>query len=99
MPELVGKVRRALDRAGPPGVRIVVSGGFICGSIREFEEAGVPVDAYGVGSTLLRGDNDFTADVVRVRRPPGRQGRTRRATQPAPDSRVVVKIDRTAADA
>ena len=25
-----------------------------------------PVDAYGVGSSLLRGQNDFTADVVRV---------------------------------
>jgi nicotinate phosphoribosyltransferase len=26
----------------------------------------VPVDAYGVGSSLLRGQNDFTADVVSV---------------------------------
>jgi nicotinate phosphoribosyltransferase len=26
----------------------------------------VPVDAYGVGSSLLRGANDFTADVVMV---------------------------------
>ena len=34
--------------------------------IREFERTGVPVDAYGVGSSLLRGQNDFTADVVRV---------------------------------
>ena len=25
-----------------------------------------PVDAYGVGSSLIRGENDFTADVVRV---------------------------------
>jgi nicotinate phosphoribosyltransferase len=25
----------------------------------------VPVDAYGVGSSLIRGENDFTADVVR----------------------------------
>jgi len=24
----------------------------------------VPVDSYGVGSSLLRGANDFTADVV-----------------------------------
>jgi nicotinate phosphoribosyltransferase len=24
----------------------------------------VPVDAYGVGSSLLRGENDFTADIV-----------------------------------
>ncbi|MEA2178028.1 MAG: nicotinate phosphoribosyltransferase, partial [Solirubrobacteraceae bacterium] len=27
---------------------------------------GVPVDAYGVGSSLIRGGNDFTADVVQV---------------------------------
>ena len=26
--------------------------------------AGVPVDSYGVGSSLIRGSNDFTADVV-----------------------------------
>ena len=25
---------------------------------------GVPVDSYGVGSALIRGENDFTADVV-----------------------------------
>ena len=26
----------------------------------------MPVDAYGVGSSLVRGNNDFTADVVVV---------------------------------
>jgi len=26
----------------------------------------VPVDSYGVGSALIRGENDFTADVVMV---------------------------------
>jgi len=41
-----------------------VSGGFNADRIREFEAAGVPVDAYGVGSSLIRGSNDFTADVV-----------------------------------
>ena len=24
----------------------------------------VPVDAYGIGSSLIRGQNDFTADIV-----------------------------------
>ena len=47
-------------------MRIVVSGGFDEARIRAFEEDGVPVDAYGVGSSLLRGANDFTADVVTV---------------------------------
>jgi nicotinate phosphoribosyltransferase len=59
-------VRAALDEAGHEHVRIVVSGGFDAAKIRNFEEAGAPVDAYGVGSSLVRGQNDFTADVVRV---------------------------------
>jgi nicotinate phosphoribosyltransferase len=44
----------------------VVSGGFTAEKIQAFEECGVPVDAYGVGSSLIRGENDFTADVVMV---------------------------------
>jgi nicotinate phosphoribosyltransferase len=47
-------------------VRIVVSGGFTVEKIGQFEQAGVPVDAYGVGSSLFQGRFDFTADVVRV---------------------------------
>jgi nicotinate phosphoribosyltransferase len=61
---LVRKVRDALDRDGFERVRIVASGGFTAERIRVFEEAGVPVDSYGVGSSLIRGENDFTADVV-----------------------------------
>ena len=63
---LVCKVRDALDGAGFAGVRIVTSGGFDTDRIRAFEEAGVPVDSYGVGSSLLRGSFDYTADVVMV---------------------------------
>jgi nicotinate phosphoribosyltransferase len=47
-------------------VHIVVSGGFDAEKIREFERVGAPVDAYGVGSSLVQGANDFTADVVRL---------------------------------
>jgi nicotinate phosphoribosyltransferase len=61
---LVRKVRAALDDAGFEDVRIVVSGGFTVEKIRAFEEGGVPVDSYGIGSSLIRGSNDFTADVV-----------------------------------
>jgi nicotinate phosphoribosyltransferase len=61
---LVWKVREALDQDGFERVRIVVSGGFDAERIREFEAKGVPVDSYGVGSALIRGENDFTADVV-----------------------------------
>jgi nicotinate phosphoribosyltransferase len=63
-PRLVSKVRDALDREGFDAVRIVVSGGFTVEKILEFEENDVPVDAYGVGSSLIRGSNDFTGDIV-----------------------------------
>ncbi len=77
--ELVHLVRDALDEAGHPGVRIVVSGGFNADRIRAFEAARVPVDAYGVGSALIRGSNDFTADVVVVDgRPCAKVGREHR---------------------
>jgi nicotinate phosphoribosyltransferase len=61
---LVRKVRDALDDDGFEHVKIVVSGGFTIDKIKEFEEQSVPVDAYGVGSSLIRGSNDFTADLV-----------------------------------
>ena len=61
---LVRNLRGALDAAGHGEVRIVVSGGFTVDKIRMFEERGVPVDAYGIGSSLIRGSNDFTADIV-----------------------------------
>lgn len=85
-PKLVQVVRAALDRAWeswavPPrlldeaqaycrNIKIVVTGGFNAERIAQFEREGVPVDIYGVGSTLLRNDSsvntDFTMDVVRV---------------------------------
>lgn len=64
--QLVWNVRRALDGEGFQQVKIVVSGGFTVEKIRQFEEEGVPVDAYGVGSSLYQGRYDFTADVVMV---------------------------------
>ncbi|MDX6676777.1 MAG: nicotinate phosphoribosyltransferase [Solirubrobacteraceae bacterium] len=65
-PELVRRVREALDAGGHEHVRIAVSGGFDAQRIRRFEAERAPVDVYGVGSALVRGENDFTADVVRV---------------------------------
>jgi nicotinate phosphoribosyltransferase len=66
--QLVWNVRRALDAEGFQHVKIVVSGGFTVEKIRQFEDAGVPCDAYGVGSSLFQGEGnyDFTADVVMV---------------------------------
>ena len=76
-PRLVEKVREALDAEGFERVKIVVSGGFDVEKITEFERLGVPVDSYGVGSALIRGQNDFTADVVLTDgRPSAKVGRT-----------------------
>ena len=73
---LVRKVREALDRDGFEQVRIVVSGGFDAERISAFESLGVPVDSYGVGSALIRGENDFTADIVMTDgRPSAKVGR------------------------
>ncbi|HEV7366743.1 MAG TPA: hypothetical protein VGN76_12925 [Gemmatimonadales bacterium] len=87
-PQLVGNVRRALDAAGFPQVKIVVSGGFTVDKIREFEQQGVPVDGYGVGSSLFQGRFDFTADVVLLEgKPCAKVGREYR-----PNSRLE-KVD------
>jgi nicotinate phosphoribosyltransferase len=83
-PQLVWKVREALDVRGFGEVKIVVSGGFTLEKIREFEDGGVPVDAYGVGSSLIRGSNDFTGDIVLTDgSPSAKVGRTYR-----PNSRL-----------
>ena len=43
---------------------------------RDFEEDGVPVDAYGVGAALFDGRFDFTADIVQVNgKPQAKAGR------------------------
>ena len=61
---LVEKVRQALDAEGFDHVRVIVSGGFNADRIAAFEATGVPVDSYAVGSSLLKGGADYTADVV-----------------------------------
>ncbi len=86
-PRLVFNVRQALDEAWKAwnlpsthrqmaetycqAVKIVATGGFNPEKIGRFEKLNVPVDIYGVGSSLIRNDKtnntDFTADVVRVK--------------------------------
>ncbi|MEO6528414.1 MAG: quinolinate phosphoribosyl transferase [Gemmatimonadaceae bacterium] len=86
---LVRELRAALDAAGFPEIRIGVSGGFTPAKIHSFEAAGVPVDFYGVGSSLLGHNNgevdgllnafDFTADIVAIDgRAESKAGRERR---------------------
>lgn len=86
-PRLVFSVRQELDSAWErwdlaqedqqvakeycQSVKIVASGGFNPRKIRRFEKLEVPVDIYGVGSSLFDNSGptvtDFTADAVRVK--------------------------------
>jgi nicotinate phosphoribosyltransferase len=76
---LVERVRQALDGEGFGHVRVIVSGGFTAERIAAFEATGVPVDSYAVGSSLLKGSADYTADVVlREGRPCAKVGRVHR---------------------
>ncbi|HYE81332.1 MAG TPA: nicotinate phosphoribosyltransferase [Clostridia bacterium] len=87
-PRLVWKIRKAMDKAYKnwrveseyldiarkwcEDVKIVATGGFTIERINQFEQLGVPVDIYGIGSSLLDNskendtNNDYTADIVRV---------------------------------
>lgn len=86
-PQLVRNVRRALDAEGYSHVKIVVSGGFTVEKIRQFEELKIPVDAYGVGSSLFQGRFDFTADVVMLEGEPC--SKVGRSFRPSPRLELV----------
>jgi nicotinate phosphoribosyltransferase len=79
---LVRNVRDALDANGFSHVQITVSGGFDPEKIARFEREQVPVDSYGVGSSLFAGRFDFTADIVAVDgRSVAKAGRAYRANE------------------
>ena len=81
--ELVKRVRRALDENGFSHVKIIASGGFTAHKIRLFEKYKAPVNIYGVGSSLLKGSNDFTTDIVKVgNRHIAKEGRKYREIKP-----------------
>ncbi len=67
-PTLVKTVRAVLDAAGFSQVGIVVSGGLTPQRIAHFVAADAQVDAFGLGSSVVRnsGTFDFTADIVEV---------------------------------
>lgn len=73
--ELVQLVRQNLDENGFEHVKIFVSGWFTAEKISDFEKNKIPVDWYGVWSTLLttkyvESNWDFTADIVNFNNQP-----------------------------
>lgn len=64
--ELVFGLRKRLDEEGFQKVKIIVSSGFTAAKIAEFEQAGTPVDMYGVGGALVPLVVNFTGDLVRL---------------------------------
>ena len=75
--DLVKEVRARLDLAGFNHVGIFVSGGVDPEHIKQFVEAGAPVDGFGVGSYISGAKPiDFTADLHEVEgKPIAKRGR------------------------
>ncbi len=65
-PNLIKALRKALDENGGSNVKIIVSSGFDVEKIKLFEKEKTPVDVYGVGASLLKINNTFSADAVEV---------------------------------
>lgn len=81
-PELIFALRKALNEAGFAHVKIVVSGGFNEKRILQFEKLGVPVDIYGVGTSLLSINVSFTGDNVLLNgTPEAKKGRKYRPNE------------------
>jgi nicotinate phosphoribosyltransferase len=76
-PDLVIEARVRLDLAGFQHVKLFVSGGVTPARIRQFLEAGAPVDSFGVGSYISGARPiDFTADIKEVEgKPLAKRGR------------------------
>ena len=63
--ELIFALRKALDDEGFDYVKIIVSSSFTAEKIKEWVKLGVPVDTYGVGTSLINNMTvGFTGDLV-----------------------------------
>jgi len=63
--ELIFALKKALVQAGFPYVKITVSSGFTAKKIDEWTKLGVPVDTYGVGTSLIKNSTvGYTGDLV-----------------------------------
>ncbi|AMD81347.1 nicotinate phosphoribosyltransferase [Mycoplasmopsis canis PG 14] len=75
-PEQIFRLRRALDNAGAVNYKIVVSSGFDEKKIKLFQDLEVPVDYYGVGQSIFKLTNSFSADATILNgKPEAKEGR------------------------
>ncbi|MEA4276093.1 nicotinate phosphoribosyltransferase [Mycoplasma sp. 21DD0573] len=75
-PEQIKRLREALDKAGATNYKIVVSSGFNAEKIELFESLNVPVDYYGVGQSIFKLNNSFSADATILNgNPEAKEGR------------------------
>ena len=75
-PVQIKSLRKALDMVGGNKVKIIVSSGFDVKKIKLFESQQTPVDTYGVGGSLLKINNTFSADSVMLDgEPQAKEGR------------------------
>ncbi|MCQ3034827.1 MAG: nicotinate phosphoribosyltransferase [Bacilli bacterium] len=75
--ELIFALRKTLDDNGFTWVKIIVSSGFDAKKIAEWVKLGVPVDTYGVGTSLVNNTTvGFTGDLVELDgHPQAKEGR------------------------
>ena len=61
---LVDIARKTLDKCGYKNTKIIVSSGLDVESIKNFIKVNSPIDAYGIGSSLITRNVHFSADLV-----------------------------------
>ena len=76
--ELIYALRKALDDNGCNWVKITVSSSFTAEKIDEWTKEGVPVDMYGIGTSLVNNTTvGFTGDLVELDgKPEAKEGRS-----------------------
>lgn len=68
--QLVINARKALDACDMKNVKIIVSSGFDISKIIDFVKSHVPVDCFGLGSSLVKVDVNVTGDLVYLNNKP-----------------------------
>ncbi|MED7819259.1 MULTISPECIES: nicotinate phosphoribosyltransferase [unclassified Francisella] len=69
-PKLIKALRKSFDQQGFEHVKIIASGNFDYNKVKKFNDENIPVDIYGIGSSLLKVNIGFTGDCVELNNTP-----------------------------